>query len=118
MLYPFSPLLLKLFSATEASAPIIYRSFIIAAVCMPFFWCDSYVIPMALRSAGDAAFTSTVSVAALLLCRCALGFVLTILCGLGVPGVWISLAVEWLLRSLLLRPRLNGDKWLKTACAG
>lgn len=118
VLYPFSPLLLKLFSATEVSAPVIYKAFTIAAVCMPFFWCDSYITPMMLRSAGDAAFTSTVSVASLLLCRCALGFVLTILCGLGVPGVWISLAVEWLLRALLLRRRLNGDKWLKTACAG
>ena len=115
LLYPFSPLLLKLFSATDASAPVIYRAFTIAVVCMPFFWCDSYITPMMLRSAGDAAFTSTVSVAALLLCRCALGFVLTIVCGLGVPGVWISLAVEWLLRALVLRHRLSGDKWLKTA---
>ena len=38
----------------------------------------------------------------LLLCRCALGYMLTIVCGLGVPGVWISLAVEWLLRALVL----------------
>ena len=117
VLYPLSPLLLKLYSATEASAPIIYRSFTIAAVCMPFFWCDSYVIPMTLRSAGDAAFTSTVSVTTLLLCRCALGYMLTIVCGLGVPGVWISLAVEWLLRALVLRHRLNGTRWFKTVSA-
>ena len=117
VLYPLSPLLLKLYSATEASAPIIYRSFTIAAVCMPFFWCDSYVIPMTLRSAGDAAFTSTVSVTTLLLCRCALGYMLTIVCGLGVPGVWISLAVEWLLRALVLRHRLNGNRWFKTVSA-
>ena len=43
------------------------------------------------------------SVLALALGRCALGYVLTIPLGLGVPGLWIALAAEWLFRAIAFR---------------
>ena len=109
VLYPLSPLLLKLYSATEASAPIIYRSFTIAAVCMPFFWCDSYVIPMTLRSAGDAAFTSTVSVTTLLLAPLRAGLYADDRLRAGCPRRVDLAGGGMALRALVLRHRLNGD---------
>lgn len=116
LVFPFSPALFTLFSATEQARPIIYRAYSVAVFCLPLFWCDSYIVPNLLRAAGDVSFASVVSVASLLMCRCALGYVLTIVVGLGVTGVWVSLAVEWLLRGVLLRLRLRGGRWLpKTA---
>lgn len=111
LLLPLSQPLMTLFSASQLARPIILRCCILAGACLPLFWSDSYIVPMTLRAAGDAVFSSAVSVGALLLCRCILGYVLTITCGLGVPGVWISLMVEWLGRSIVLRLRLRGDKW-------
>ena len=40
------------------------------------------------------------------------GNLLTIVLGLGVPGVWLGMVVEWLIRAVLLRSRVKGDKWL------
>ena len=51
-------------------------------------------------------------VSALLLGRCILGYTLTIPLGLGVPGIWIALVFEWLVRSIALRLRFRGEKWL------
>ena len=113
VLLPLSNPLMDLFSATEQARPIIMRCCVIAVACLPLLWCDSYIVPMALRAAGDAVFTSVVSVVALLVCRCVVGYILTIPLGLGVPGVWISLVVEWLLRAVVLRLRLRGDRWEK-----
>ena len=113
LLLPLSNPMMDMFSATAQARPIIFQSCLIAVAFLPLLWCDSYIVPMALRAAGDAVFTSIVSVVALLLCRCIVGYVLTIVCGLGVPGVWYSLVLEWLGRAIVLRLRLRGNRWEK-----
>ena len=57
-------------------------------------------------------FSTVVSVASLFIGRIAVGYVLTIVVGLGVPGIWLGMMVEWLLRAVLLRLRVRGDRWL------
>ena len=79
---------------------------------MPLLWCDGNIPAMVLRTAGDSVYTGIVSVSALLLGRCILGYTLTIPLGLGVPGIWIALVFEWLVRSIALRLRFRGDQWL------
>ena len=112
ILYPFTPLLLKLYHATSQGRPIIYIALSIAVFSMPVFWCDGNMPAMVLRVAGDSIYTGTVSVCALLLCRCLAGYVLTITLGLGVPGVWIALVIEWIVRAVCLHARLRGTQWL------
>ena len=112
ILYPLSPLLLKLYHASEQGTAIIYTCLRIAVFSMPLLWCDSNIPAMVLRTAGDSVYTGAVSVAALLLGRCALGYLLTIPLGIGVPGIWIALVCEWLARGIALRLRFRGDKWL------
>ena len=112
VLYPLMPLLLRLYHATEQGTAIVYTALSIAAVAMPFLWCDSNVLPMTLRIVGESTYASTVSVLALALGRCALGYLLTVRLGLGVPGLWIALAMEWLLRAAAFRVRAK--KLIKT----
>ncbi len=112
ILLPLTPVILLLFSPSSEALPIVYRCLLIAAVGMPTIWCDGYVTPMALRAAGDVVYPTVVSVGALFIGRIGVGYVLTIVAGLGVPGVWIGMLVEWLLRAVLLRRRVNGTKWL------
>lgn len=107
-----TPLLLKLYHPSEAATPIIYTCLSIAAVGLPLIWCDGYITPMALRAAGDAVYTSAISVTGLAVGRVIVGYVLTIVLGMGVPGVWVGLMLEWLLRAVCMRLRLSGDRWL------
>lgn len=107
-----TPLLLKLYSPSETALPIIWTCLAIGCTGLPIIWCDGYITPMALRTAGDATFSSVVSVVALAIGRIIIGYVLTIVLGLGVPGVWIGMMCEWLIRAVLMRIRLRGDKWL------
>jgi len=118
ILLPLLPLLLKLYNPSQQALPIVYRCLIIASIGMPLIWCDGYVTPMALRAAGDVVYTTVVSVASLFVGRIAIGYCLTIVLGFGVPGVWMGMMVEWLLRAILLRIRVTGNKWLKDAVAG
>lgn len=115
ILYPFTPLLLKLYSAAGEEARIVYSALSIGVFCMPLFWCDGYVPSMVLRVAGDSMYTGAVSVIALLIGRCLLGYVLTIPFGLGVRGVWIALVFEWIVRGIALHVRMRNDNWLHIA---
>ena len=112
ILYPLTPLLMKMYSVPPESERIIYIALGIAAVGMPLFACDSNITAMVLRVAGDGVFTGICAVSALLIGRCILGYVLTIPLGLGVPGIWIALVFEWVFRVALQRVRLRGDQWI------
>ena len=105
ILYPFTPLLLRMYHATEQGTPIIYTALSIAVFAMPVFWCDGNIPATVLRVAGDSVYAGIVSVSALLLCRCALGWCLAIPLGLGVPGVWVA-------RAIALHARMRGAAWL------
>ncbi len=109
---PLLPALLYLYQPSAQATPIIYTCLLIATVGMPTIWCDGYVTPMALRATGDVMFSTIVSVVSLFIGRIAVGYVLTIVLGLGVPGVWLGMMLEWLVRAVLLRLRIRGDKWL------
>ncbi len=118
LLYPFTPLLLRLYHASAQGEPIIRTSLSIAVFSMPFLWCDGNLPAMALRVTGDSVFTSAVSVLSLLMGRCLLGYLLTIVLRLGVPGVWIALVSEWVLRAAAFRIRMNGPGWREMEKSG
>jgi len=114
ILYPLTPLLLQLFHASEASAGIVYVALGIGVAGLPLFWCDGNMPSMTLRVVGEATYAGAVSVVALGLGRVALGYVLTIPLGLGVPGIWIALVAEWAFRAVVFRVHMRGDRWLKS----
>ena len=117
ILYPLTPLLMRLYNATDAGRPIIWTALSIAVAALPLVYCDAYVPAMTLRVAGDGVYTGAVAVLALLAGRCLLGWALTLPLGLGVPGIWIGLAAEWLMRAVAFRLRMRGQAWLHLGAA-
>lgn len=106
-----TPVWFMLYGASEAARPIIFASLLIGGASLILFGCDSNIIPSALRSAGDVVFPSIVSVATLFMGRIIIGYILTIVLGFGVPGIWLALSLEMLVRAIVLRGRVRGDKW-------
>ena len=56
-------------------------------------------------------FPSIVSVSTLFIGRIAAGYTLTIVLGVGVPGIWLAMSLEMLIRAVVLRRRVRGEKW-------
>ena len=111
ILYPLTPLLLKIHKAEENCRDIVYTTLAIGAVGMPLLWCHAYLPAMTMRVAGDSVAMGIVSVVSLALGRCAIGYLLAIPLGLGVPGMWLGMAAEWLIRTVALRVRFRSGKW-------
>ncbi len=74
-------------------------------------WPLSFVLPNALRAAGDARFTMTVSAISMMLCRVVLGYVFASNLGLGLIGVWIAMQVDWVIRIVAFLIRFHGNTW-------
>ncbi|MBO4807755.1 MAG: MATE family efflux transporter [Lachnospiraceae bacterium] len=109
---PMMPLILPVYNPSELITPIIYRIMIIAVIPMVFIWPQSTITPNILRSAGDSAYASIISLVGMWIFRVGAGYVAAVPLGFGITGFWVCMVAEWLFRAVLYGIRLKGDKWL------
>lgn len=74
-------------------------------------WSTSFIMPSALRAAGDSKFTSVVSMLSMWLFRIVLGYLLGIVLEMGIIGVWLAMNCEWGVRGSIFLWRFLGKKW-------
>lgn len=111
ILLPFFSLMMKMFHPPEKIIPTIFAMTIISAVAHPILWSPSFIMPSALRAAGDSNFTSIASLLSMWLLRVILGYILGITFGYGIIGVWVAMIIEWGMRGLIFGWRFKGKKW-------
>ncbi|MCM3631286.1 MATE family efflux transporter [Paenibacillus glycanilyticus] len=86
---------------------------IINALMQVVFWSISFIMPSALRAAGDSKFTSVVSLLSMWLFRIVLGYLLAIVLDFGIHGVWLAMNLEWGVRGAIFLWRFRGKKWYR-----
>ncbi|MBP1995718.1 MATE family efflux transporter [Paenibacillus eucommiae] len=113
IIMPFFPLIVKMFSPPEEIIPTIFALTLLIVIAQPFLWSLSFVMPSALRAAGDSKFTSITSLLTMWLLRVILGYILGITLQFGIMGVWLAMVAEWGVRGLIFGWRFKGDKWYR-----
>lgn len=111
IILPLFPFIVNLFSPPEAIVPTIFALTLLIAIAQPFLWSFSFIMPSALRAAGDSNFTSISSLMSMWLFRVILGYILGITLGFGIMGVWVAMVAEWSIRGFVFAWRFKGDKW-------
>jgi len=111
LLLPFFPLMMKMFNPPVEIIPTILALIIMAGIAQPILWSASFLLPSALRAAGDSTFTSIASLLSMWLLRVVLGYILGITFGFGIIGVWAAMIIEWGARGIIFKMRLKGKKW-------
>lgn len=111
ILMPLFPWIVRLFSPPAEIIPEIFTLTVLIAIIQPFLWSISFIMPSALRAAGDSNFTSITAMLTMWLFRVILGYVLGIPLGLGIMGVWIAMVTEWGIRGSVFLWRFRGEKW-------
>lgn len=109
---PLMPLLTGLFRPEPETLPLIFRLMWIALIPMPFFWSMSNIMPCTLRSAGDAVYSSVVSLITMWAIRVGAGYIAAITLGFGMEGAWVCMSLEWVVRTVLFHIRFKGEAWL------
>ncbi|MCG8710543.1 EmmdR/YeeO family multidrug/toxin efflux MATE transporter [Brenneria sp. 4F2] len=76
------------------------------------FWAASWVLPSGLKGAKDAGYTMWVAVAGMWGCRIIAGYILGVMLGFGVIGVWMGMFFDWIVRGALFYRRMTSGRWL------
>ncbi len=113
IILPLFPLLMDLYAAPDEIVPSIFQLVLLISIAQPLLWAMSFVLPSALRAAGDSKFTSLASLTTMWLFRIILGYVLGITFGMGLIGIWVAMVAEWGVRGILFGLRFKGDKWYR-----
>lgn len=104
-----------LFPISESAFQISVQILPIMAAASIVFWPLSFAFPNALRAAGDARFTMIVSASSMWIVRFGLSYVFVRSLGLGVAGVWYSMMIDWVVRSVIFQLRYRSGAW-RTKC--
>lgn len=113
VLLPMFPFIVRLFSPPEQIISTIFIIVLMTAIANPILWSISFLLPSALRAAGDSKFTSITSLLSMWLFRVVLGYILGVTLGFGIIGVWAAMIAEWVIRGSIFMWRFKGDKWYK-----
>lgn len=95
-----------------ASARLCFEMVIFITIVKPICWVPSFIPPYGLRAAGDVKFSMIVSCCTMWLCRVSLCIYLCRVWGFGPIAVWIGMACDWMLRSIIFTARFHSRKWL------
>lgn len=111
LLLPFFNVGMSLFNPPAGVLPLIFQIFLIYIVTHFLFWSISFILPAALRAAGDAKFTTAVSLLSMWLYRIGMGYFFGIYLGYGLLGLFAVTCSEWALRGTIFYLRFRGSKW-------
>ncbi len=109
LLFPFILRIYGLPADAERLTGIIFTLHGTAGI---FLWGLAFMLPGALRAAGDARFTMIGSMGCMWLCRVLGSYFIGIVLGYGVVGIWFAQCVlDWAVRLLLFTFRYRSGKW-------
>ena len=109
---PISEWLASLY--TNSEEVIHLTAVLIKANSMAIFvWPLSFVLSGGLKGAGDTRFTMITAFIGMWIFRICIGYILGIVLGFGVLGIWIGMFIDWEVRGIMYSCRLKGIKWLK-----
>ncbi|WP_160688921.1 MATE family efflux transporter [Clostridium sp. C2-6-12] len=75
-------------------------------------WAISFVLSAGLKGAGDTRYTMITAFVGMWMFRIGLGYILGIVCNIGILGIWIAMYVDWIVRGTLYLYRVRGTKWI------
>lgn len=107
------PFIIQIYNPPQEIISEIWILIVLISIAQPLFWSISFILPAALRAAGDSKFTSITALLSMWLFRVGFGYLLGITFGMGVFGVWLAMVVEWGIRGILFMLRYRTEHWYK-----
>ena len=118
ILYLTLPISLKLYTLTPEAAVLVRRIITIDCVVATVLHSAAFVLPNALRAAGDARYTMRIGILSMFIMRLLGGYILGIRLGMGVIGVWYAMFADWVVRIICFVWRYRSGEWMKYRVVG
>lgn len=111
LLFFFCDQCIALFDVTSETAALSKQLIFSTLIANTVFWPPAFVLPNALRAAGDVRFTMIVAVVSMWVFRVLFGYIFAVPLGLGVLGVWLGMITDWIARTVAYVWRYLSGKW-------
>lgn len=109
--YVFAPQLARLFTKTIEVQDMVVSVLRLIAYFQPFA-ALTQIMTSALQGAGDTKFPMYTTLIGIWGVRVGIGYVLAVICGLGLIGVWYGYALDLTIRGILLTIRFLKGRWV------
>ncbi len=113
IVFLLAPYLVQFYSMPQETTQLALRVLRVNCVSCAIAWPCAFTLPNALRAAGDAKYTMTVSMAAMWLVRIGCAYLFALHFELGLMGVWLAMHLDWVVRTVFFVSRARGSKWEK-----
>lgn len=108
--YPLMHLLVSMYSSdpkvVDLATTVLHWNSLLMV-----FYSTTFVLPAALKGAGDAKYAVFTTLIGMWVFRIALGYTLGVYLGFGLLGVWFGMFTDWAVRSTLYLLRLRSGRW-------
>lgn len=104
---------ISFYELSEETASLAWVMFFIHSVAAVLVWPPAFVMPNALRAAGDVKYTMIVSIIFVFIFRVGFSWLLAVYLGYGVTAIWVAMAIDWVFRGLFFTVRFLRGKWQK-----
>lgn len=94
-----------------ASASLCLSMMTIVTIFKPIFWVGAFIPSYGMRAAGDVKFSMIVSCITMWTCRVSLTILFCRFLNIGLAGVWLAMATDWAVRSIIYWLRFRSRKW-------
>lgn len=87
------------------------RQIMLVGIFLEFGRTSNLVIINSLKASGDVKFPTYLGIASMWGCSVIGGYILGIVCGFGLVGIWIALAADEIIRGIVVAIRWNRGTW-------
>jgi len=105
--------IIGIFNLSEEAHRMCVLFLRIHCVTSTLFWCPSFVLPNALKAAGDARYVMVVAACTMWLVRVCSAYIMAFKFGLGPIAVWIAMGADFLFRGIFFGKRWLSNKWIE-----
>jgi len=112
-IFVFMNPIINIFNLSEEAHHLCVIFLRVHCVTSTLFWCPSFVLPNALKAAGDARYVMIVAICTMWFVRVCSAFLLSYTLGFGPVGVYLAMGADFLFRGFFYTKRWLSNKWIE-----
>ncbi len=111
LILALAPIILKLYALEPQTVELVLWLIVIHNFCSSVVSPYAFPLGNGLRATGDVRYTMIVAVASSVGGRLVLAYLFGVIFGLGVIGVAIAMCIDWIIRAILYKRRMDSGAW-------
>lgn len=111
LIFALLPLLLRLYNVSAEASALAFKILLLHGGLAILLWSPAFVLPQALKAAGDTTFTMIAAVVSMWCFRIVFGIWFAKYLSQGVLGIWLAMYIDWICRTAVYLLRYRGRRW-------